>query len=843
MPEGNACPDRVVLEESVSSGKTAPEVQRHLDGCETCRGLYDQLRGENDLLLEFVGANRDRMNISSTPVISQSVPGYRLLRELHRGGQGVVWLAEQDGTRRRVAVKMLLQGRFATSRQRSRFEREVEVIASLRHPGIVIVFESGTSNDGEIYFAMEYVEGRTLDKWLEESTPTPREAVQKMLDVAEAIAFAHRRGVIHRDIKPGNILVDDNGQPKVLDFGLARLEDDQDAERAQMLATAAGEFLGTFAYAAPEQLTGDPGAVDTRADVYALGILMFEALTASSPFPPVESVADLVRGRLEGGVPRPSSRRKGIGRELDLITLKALDPEPDRRYENAAEFAEDCRRWLEGRPVQARGDSLPYVLRKSIVRHKLASSFILTVLFLVVISAVSLGILLIKNEQERRRVVAGSNAIIYAIASMDTEREGQMPQTASEFLAIWTKGIREELDEEPEMEAVLLTASGRGYIGLKNWELADEVLAEAEENIKEVFVGNRLRDSLLYAEILHQQARVDYGRGRAAIDDSDRAVLAGRPEEAQAYDEDAVRFFTSAVARYRNSLAIRTGQLEPPQEDLATSTHHLAAALRELAVSRQRLPSAAESSVELEALFDESNARFMEARSQWQVLEGESSGNLASVTNSLARTAYGRGRYDEALPLYRNALEMVTKHGDPNEVYRIGLAFKNYGMAHRAVEQWVESIAPLESSIDLLSNRYGPTDSRTLMAQEWLADSILRAGLDGSRAVSLAEITFEGRCAESEQYDYDLFVDTGVLLVDALMAEKRWESARSQFEELMSMLPPSAVSDPRTMARRLILDGEPNATSLVQDVPLDESPLVPEITKAITTARERGVRR
>ena len=109
--------------------------------------------------------------------------------------------------------------------------------------------------------------------------------------------------------------------------------------------------------------------------------------------------------------------------------------------------------------------------------------------------------------------------------------------------------------------------------------------------------------------------------------------------------------------------------------------------------------------------------------------------------------------------------------------------------------------------------------------------------------MSLAEITFEGRCAESEQYDYDLFVDTGVLLVDALMAEKRWESARSQFEELMSMLPPSAVSDPRTMARRLILDGEPNATSLVQDVPLDESPLVPEITKAITTARERGVRR
>ena len=841
MSEDITCPDRMVLEECSVTGKVPPELKEHLEECPACKELLGHLRSENEFLLEFAGANQDQLVSEKQAGPPQTVPGYHLLRELHRGGQGVVWLAEQEGTRRRVAVKMLLQGRFATSRQRSRFEREIEVIASLRHPGIVIVFESGVTHDNEIYFAMEYVEGRPLDVWMKETQPSPEEAVEMMVSIGDAIGFAHRRGVIHRDIKPGNILVDEQGQPKVLDFGLARIEDEQNTERAEMLATAAGEFLGTFAYASPEQLTGDPNAVDTRADVYALGILMFENLTTTSPFPPVESVADLVQSRLEGVVPRPSSRRKGIGRELDLINLKALDAEPDRRYETAAEFAEDLRRLLEGRPVQARGDSLPYVLWKSINRHRLASTFILTVVLLVIASTISLGILYRESEEKRVEAEAVSNAIINGIiTSMDTEREGEMPETAADFLDVWTNGISEALADLPVIEARLLAAAGQGYIGLKLWDQADEVLAMADARLQEVVSGRELTESLLFGEILHQQARVDYHRGREGILNSSRAERAGREKDALEFQEIALDMLESAEARYRTSRMIRIRQ-SAPRFDIATSTHHHAATLRELGMALGSTNHGdEETSLRVEAMLDLSNARFMEAREQWKAIEGESSSNIASVTNSLARTASLCGQNEKALELYLEALEMVKKHGKAKELYRIGLAHKNAGMAHRTLGQWVESVPHLDEAMVLLSDRYGPLNSRTLGAQESMVDSILRGGMDEPRVVSLSRSAFDGRIKPGESgYNYDRYVDSGVLLVDTLMVSGDTEEARRILAELFALMNSEQVDDPRIKSRDLLMDDAPRVFRALNGVDSSVDYSL-EVQQALAIAEKRG---
>ena len=372
-PSGEDCPPVEVLE-AIAAGMTMDgDLSRHLAGCSECRDALTRLRTANDLLDEAAAGIRGLGDAVD------EVPGYELLREIHRGGQGVVWLAEQDGTRREVAIKMLLAGRFATSRQRRRFEREIEVVASLRHPSIVTVFESGVTVGGQIYCAMEFVEGATLDAWRKEASPSITDGVQMLERVANAVATAHRRGVIHRDLKPANVLVSPDGIPHVLDFGLARLENERDTDRAELLATEAGEFLGTFTYAAPEQLSGDPSSVDTRADVYALGLLLFEMVAGERPFPKPASVADLVTHRVEAVAPRLSSRRRGVGRELDLIVARALDPDPARRYETAGDLADDLRRLQDGRPVRARGDSLGYLVWKAVQRHRLPAAFAATV--------------------------------------------------------------------------------------------------------------------------------------------------------------------------------------------------------------------------------------------------------------------------------------------------------------------------------------------------------------------------------------------------------------------------------------------------------------------------------
>ena len=199
------CPEPEMLE-AVAGGMTVdPELSRHLAQCAECTRTLKKLRGANELLdeaavIEGGGGGRPT-----------EVKGYRLKEEIHRGGQGVVWLAEQEGTRREVAIKMLLAGRFATSRQRRRFEREIEVVASLDHPAIVTVFESGITSDEQVYCAMEYVEGVPLDRWRSEVDATIPEAISMMERIAAAVAIAHRRGVIHRDLKPANVLVDTEG--------------------------------------------------------------------------------------------------------------------------------------------------------------------------------------------------------------------------------------------------------------------------------------------------------------------------------------------------------------------------------------------------------------------------------------------------------------------------------------------------------------------------------------------------------------------------------------------------------------------------------------------------------
>lgn len=315
------------------------------------------------------------------------IPGYEILSVLRHGAQGVVYKALQHATRRTVAIKVLLARSIAGRRSHLRFEREIDLASSLQHPNVVTVFDSGTVS-GVTYLVMEYVQGTQLNEFLRENPRlTIPERLNLFLRICAGVSAAHRRGVIHRDLKPGNIMVDLSGAPKVLDFGLAKAVG-RDLVGDGGPVTLSREFVGTLAYASPEQTRGNPDLIDTRTDVYSLGVILFQMITGQYPYPVVGSMADII-GHIASTPPvRPSDamRRatvdsddkrafqghiaRRLDEDLETIMLQTLAKERERRYQSVDALVADIERYRQAQPIDAKRDSVPYVMRKFAQRNR-----------------------------------------------------------------------------------------------------------------------------------------------------------------------------------------------------------------------------------------------------------------------------------------------------------------------------------------------------------------------------------------------------------------------------------------------------------------------------------------
>lgn len=311
-----------------------------------------------------------------TACAGQRIGPYELVREIGFGGMGVVFEAWQSRPRRRVALK-LVHSSVLTSESAVRFEREAQVLAQIRHRGVVPLFDAGRTDDGIPYLVMEFVEGEKLLAYADARRLSIRERVAAVLEVCEAVGHVHDAGIVHRDLTPANVLVGEDGsgsggarraRPRVLDFGLAKILDER-ATR-QEGRTRAHLHLGTLGYASPEQRR-DARMAGKSADVYALGVILHELLTGQRPFPdePGESA-----WAPPPPPPRPSARRMGIDADLDCIVLKAIQWEPERRYVDANALAADLQRHLEGRPVLARAPSAVYRASRFLRRHRNVAS-------------------------------------------------------------------------------------------------------------------------------------------------------------------------------------------------------------------------------------------------------------------------------------------------------------------------------------------------------------------------------------------------------------------------------------------------------------------------------------
>jgi serine/threonine protein kinase len=501
------------------------------------------------------------------------IGSFKVLSTLGEGGMGVVYLAEQtEPVRRKVALKVIKAG-MDTKQVVARFEAERQALAIMSHPGIAQVYEAGTTVDGRPYFVMEYVKGQPVTDACDVNLLDTTERLQLMREVCEAVQHAHQKGVIHRDLKPSNILVvrgdDDTLHPKIIDFGIAKATGQQLTDMT--LVTQVGHFIGTPAYMSPEQADLNVSDIDTRSDVYSLGVVLYEVLSGRPPFAPetlraagLEEMRRIIR---EDAPPRPSTQLETtagkeaamiarsrqtelpsltsvLRRELEWIPLKALRKHRSERYDSALMMAEDIRRYLEGEPLEAGPESMSYRFKKTLRRNK--GPFIAAAVIALILVAGVVASLVFAFAAERERLRAQEQATLATqeredaikardeaeaeknradavkvfvttmLASVDPETAGEMDKELMTLvLSDAAASVGEQFADQPLIEAELRTVIGSTYMGLGMYDEAEFHINRSKELFDQCLGEEHeltLKGRVLQGEILLRQGRLHDSR-------------------------------------------------------------------------------------------------------------------------------------------------------------------------------------------------------------------------------------------------------------------------------------------------------------------------------------------
>ena len=452
-------------------GAGDPDVQREV------LSLLEAYEHAEDMTDVSVSFDLQGVTPRDACLVGSRIGPYAVIRELGRGGMSRVLLATRadDEFHRWVAVKIL-----QSHVRESRFLAERQILAHLDHPNIAVLFDGGTTPERLPYLVMEYVDGEAIDEYCESRNLSIDQRLELFDGVCSALSYAHRKLVIHRDVKPSNILVDTEGSVKLLDFGIAKL---LDPEELACDATATEMRPLTPAYASPEHLRGEP--MTTSSDVYSLGVLLYKLLTGALPHP--AEYAKRWAALAEGHEPVPPSQVAGhLNVDLDAVVMRALAPEPDRRYGSVAHLAEDLKRYRRGWPVEARPHSTLYRFVKLLRRHPLgfATAFgFMTFLVVVSVVLVFMAARITRErdqariERDKARQVTSFMVDVFGMA--DPEQARSSPKTVLETLDRGARVVDRKLARQPEIRAALLEVMGRVYRNLGAFNRASEQLREA----------------------------------------------------------------------------------------------------------------------------------------------------------------------------------------------------------------------------------------------------------------------------------------------------------------------------------------------------------------------------
>jgi eukaryotic-like serine/threonine-protein kinase len=675
---------------------------------------------------------------------------YHLLRPIGRGGMGEVWLAEQrEPVRRRVAIKLIKAG-MDTREVVARFESERQALALMDHPAIAKVFDAGSTPQGRPFFVMEYVVGIPITEYCDKHKMTTRQRLELFIQVCQGVQHAHQKAIIHRDLKPSNILVgevDGKPMPRIIDFGVAKATTQQ--LTAETLNTHLGAIVGTPGYMSPEQADSTGVDVDTRTDVYSLGVVLYELLAGTLPLDFRNlSFEDVLRRLRDEDAPAPSTRLRTLGEQssvtaqnrgsdrasltrqlrgdVDCITLKALEKDRSRRYSMPSELAADIGRYLRNEPVMARPASAAYRARKYIRRHRIGVAVAAAACVMLFSFAVAQAFELQRIRSERDRATRERDRAdrvttfmtdMFKVSDPSVARGNSI--TAREILDKSANEIGSMLGSEPRVQADLLDAMARSYQGLGLYPRARE-LTEQAFDIQRRALGPQDRKTLESMSFL-----------------GSTMMSAGNGSQARKWLED--------------TLAIQQKVLGPDDPDTLTTRRYLSDvffaesdfqgaerfARETLALERRVLGP--ESPNTLQTILRLSNAselqgHYAEAEKlQREVLEvdrrirgGEDPATLF-VTNQLAKVLIEEEKYPESETLLSQTLPVEQRVFGPQHPNTLD-ALGNFAYAHLKEGKYVEAEKLYREILDAKSRVYGPDNINLVSDMEELAIACTREG-------------------------------------------------------------------------------------------------------------------
>ncbi|MBX3404052.1 MAG: serine/threonine protein kinase [Phycisphaeraceae bacterium] len=738
--------------------------------------------------------------------LPQAIGPYRVLGLLGEGGMGRVYVAEQDQPRRRVALKVIRAGAVSRSILR-RFEREAAALARLQHPGIAHVYQTGTADTGrgpQPFLAMELVEGLPLTRHAREHALSTRQKLELVARVCDAVQHAHERGIVHRDLKPANVLVIDEptatgsgsslarsdgshewgvGRPKVLDFGVARLTDDDHA--AMTAATSVGQLIGTLAYMSPEQVSGGSAAVDARSDVYALGVMLYELLAGRLPIDARSmSAPEAVRAIRQDDPPTLSSIDRSFRGDVETIVAKALEKNPDRRYQSAADLADDLRRHLADQPIVAHPPSAMYQFAKFAQRNRglvvglgvAAAVLVLASAGLAVLAAVALAQRDDAREAGRQAEVARRradearekaetqarttrrvNAVLNDMLSRaNPSRAGSKDMTlvdAADGLAVRLDTV---LADEAEVRSDIQDTLARLYTGLGRYTIAAELAMSAYEE-KAARLGRDDRETLItllvYALALHLG-----GNSTAAhqlLEPALSDVMRAHPDDRELRSEYLFVLSTVEAARdrFESSLDFARRTIEVIGDDPTLATRRRRAQVRlinilaELGRTGEAVPIAERVLPEIEASTDPQDADLVEAyltvgrvysaareharaepyaRRAVAIASGvlgEDHPRWFAAADALAGILTSQFKFDEALPLAQHVLDVRRRTlGESSRATQASI--NNLGWLLTRAGRYAEAEPLLREAVALVEPRAGLESPTTLRAYNNLANAL-----------------------------------------------------------------------------------------------------------------------